>query len=155
MRPNSNHLLHQLSGNLLHQLSVNLLHQLSVNLRWWFIWFYSTSFNAILFAIFLYRDDGIGILFFINCLLFLVKILIVFFQVVGQNAETTVFIKQEIEKQNEYQSENGRDVDVARSHPGHGKNEDLSTKGVFKVFLGGGTEFEIHEFGRNIENDDH
>ena len=74
---------------------------------------------------------------------------------VGQNAETTVFIKEEIKNHNKRQGHHGGNIDVARSHPGHGKNENLSTKGVFQILLGGGSKFEIDEFGRHIENHNH
>ena len=74
---------------------------------------------------------------------------------IRQNAETAVFIKEEIKNHNKRQGHHGGNIDVARSHPGHGKNEDLSTKGVFQIFLGGGPKFEIDEFGRNIENHNH
>lgn len=74
---------------------------------------------------------------------------------VGQNAQTAILIKEEVEKQDEYQGHSSGDVDVACAHPGHGKHEDLSTKGVFQILLGGGPKFEIDEFGRNIENHNH
>lgn len=73
----------------------------------------------------------------------------------GQNAQTAVLIKEEIEKQDEYQRHSSGDIDVARAHPCHGKNENLSTKGVFQILLGGGSKFEIDEFGRHIENHNH
>lgn len=74
---------------------------------------------------------------------------------IRQNAETAVFIKEEVKNQNKRQSHTGGNIDIAGAHPGHGKNEDLSTKGVFEIFLGSGPKFEIDKFRRNIENHNH
>ena len=73
----------------------------------------------------------------------------------GQNTQTAVLIKEEIEKQDEYQGHSSGDIDIARAHPCHGKHEDLSTKGIFQILLGGGSKSEIDEFGRHIENHYH
>ena len=108
-----------------------------------------------LILVFLYRDDCLSIFFFVNRIFFIIQVLVIFFHFFWQNAQTAVLIKEEIKKQDKHQGHPSGDIDVARAHPCHGKHEDLSTKGVFQILLGGGSKFEIDEFGRHIKNHYH
>ena len=120
-----------------------------------FIGFRIACICAMLILVFLYRDNRLSIFFFINCIFFVLQVLVIFLHLVGQNTQTAVLIKEEIKKQDEYQGHPSGDVDIAGAHPCHGKHEDLSTKGVFQILLGGGPKFEIDEFRRHIKNHNH
>ena len=46
-------------------------------------------------------------------------------------------------------------VNIAGSHPGNDEDEDLPTKGIFKIGFQGFAQFEIREFRNDIEGDNH
>ena len=79
------------------------------------------------------------------------------FVVTGETLRQTTIGALFIEEIVRTYSEENRDkkcgVDVASTHPGHGENEDTSTKRVFEIRLHRFTQFDGDEFGRNIQHD--
>jgi len=49
----------------------------------------------------------------------------------GENAESTFFVEQEIDTNNKNNAKDQGDINITRSHPSNGENEDLTTKGEF------------------------
>jgi hypothetical protein len=76
-------------------------------------------------------------------------------EILGETTEHTVFVEQEVDTKDEKECHTEGNVYIARAHPYDGEYQNIATKGVFQIGFDGFAHFDGHEFGGNIENDNH